>query len=56
MQEIVSSPDLEDMGAVVKLDERMVVVGLADNVELAVTEDGIKVVRPDERYRLKRWQ
>ena len=56
MQEIVSSPDLEDMGVVVKLDEWMMVASLADNVELAVTEDGIKVVTPDGGYRLKRWQ
>lgn len=41
------SLDLEGMVVVLTLDERMVVVGLADNVGLAVVEDGLKVVTPD---------
>ena len=38
---------LEGMTVVLTLDERMVVVGLADNVVMAVAEDDLKVVTPD---------
>ena len=37
----------EDVGVVLKLDEWMVVVGVADKVGLPLTEDGLKVVKSD---------
>ena len=37
----------EGMGGIVKLDERMVVVGLAVDAGLPLAEDDLKVVTPD---------